>query len=134
MTPSRSAKPLVSALLALAVVLSFVVPFLSYDFLAGPITPFDPVQAGAIRYGAIGLLLIVWLGIQLFWKAPAEATKLGLAISGTIFWLSIALFFGFQNTNFTSEGYRGAVAFFTLVGGLGVVLAWVRFLSDEITF
>jgi hypothetical protein len=134
MTHTRSAKPLVSALLALAAVLSFVMPFLSYKFLAGPVTPFDPVQAGAIRYGFIGLLLIVWFGIQLFWKAPTEATKLGLAISATIFWISVALFFGFTDPKFTSEGYRGAIAFFTLVGGLGVVLVWVRFLSDEITF
>src|SRR5215831_16948966 len=48
MTQTRSAKPLVSSLLALLVVLSFVLPFLSYEYLAGPLTPFDPVQAGAI--------------------------------------------------------------------------------------
>jgi hypothetical protein len=134
MPPARSAKPLVSSLVALAVVLAFVLPFLSYAYLAGPITPFDPVQAGAIRYGAIGTGLLFWLGIQLFWKAPVESTKLGLAASATIFWLSVALFFGFKDPHFTDEGYRGAVAFFTLMGGLGIVLIWTRFLSDDITY
>ncbi|HEX6819607.1 MAG TPA: hypothetical protein VF120_14620 [Ktedonobacterales bacterium] len=136
MPPARSAKPLVSALIALAVVLAFILPFLSYDYLKGPITPFDPVQAGAIRYGVIGACLLVWLGIQLFWKAPTESTKLGLAASATIFWLSLALFFGFNNNANSSKGsgYEGAVAFFTLMGGLGIVLIWTRFLSDDITY
>lgn len=134
MQSTRSAKPLVSSLVALAFVLSFVLPFLSYDYLKGPITPFDPVQAGAIRYGVIGACLLGWLGIQLFWKAPVESTKLGLAASATIFWLSLALFFGFKNPNFSDEGYRGAAAFFTLMGGLGIVLIWTRFLSDDITY
>ncbi|HKV83746.1 MAG TPA: hypothetical protein VJN88_04270 [Ktedonobacterales bacterium] len=134
MPPARSAKPLVSALVALAFVLAFVMPFLSYAYLAGPITPFDKVQAGAIRYGLIGACLLVWLGIQLFWHAPVESTKLSLAASATIFWLSLALFFGFKDANFTDEGYRGAAAFFTLMGGLGIVLIWTRFLSDEISY
>lgn len=133
MTPTRSAKPLVSSLLALLVVLSFVVPFLSYDYLAGPITPFDPVQAGAIRFGVIGFFLLLWLGIQLFWKAPVESTKLGLATSATIIWLALVLFFGFKDPS-VDEGYRGAIAFFTLMGGLGIVLMWTRFLADDITF
>ncbi len=134
MHQSRSAKPLVSSALALLFVLSFVMPFLSYEFLAGPITPFDPVQAGAIRYGAIAFFLLLWLGVQLFWKAPVEATKLGLAASATIFWLSLVLFFGFKDPTFTDEGYRGAAAFFALMGGLGIVLMWTRFLADDITY
>lgn len=134
MTPARSAKPLVSSLVALAFVLCFVLPFLSYDYLKGPETPFDPVQAGAIRYGIIGFFFLLWLGLQLFWKAPTEATKLSLTASATIFWLSLTLFFGFKDVNFTSEGYRGAVAFFALMGGLGIVLLWTRFLADDITY
>jgi hypothetical protein len=134
MTPSRSAKPLVSAALALLFVLSFVMPFLSYDYLAGPITPFDPVQAGAIRYGVIIFFFLLWLGVQLFWKAPSEATKLALALSATIFWLALAVFFGFKDPTFADEGYRGAAAFFTLMGGLGIVLMWTRFLADDVTF
>jgi hypothetical protein len=133
MTQTRSAKPLVSSLLALIVVLSFVLPFLSYEYLAGPLTPFDPVQAGAIRFGVIGFFFLLWLGVQLFWKAPVEATKLGLAISATVFWLSLTVFFGFKDPS-VDEGYRGAAAFFALMGGLGIVLLWTRFLADDITF
>ncbi len=117
MTTTRSAKPLVSSLVALAFVLSFVLPFLS-----------------AIRYGVVGFFFILWLGIQLFWKAPTEATKLGLAASATIFWLSLIFFFGFKDPNFANEGYRGAAAFFALMGGLGIVLLWTRFLADDVTF
>lgn len=128
MLSSRGAKPLVSVLLSLLFVLAFVLPFLQYNFLAGPLTPFDKVQAGSIRFGIIFALGLLWLGIQLFWNAPAEATKLGMAASATIVWLSLTFFF-----NFTVEGFGGAMAFFVLMGGLGVTLLWTRFLSDEIS-
>ena len=131
MVSSRTAKPLVSALLALLFVLAFVLPFLQFDYLAGPITPFDPVQAGAIRWGVILTIALVWFGVQLFWKASPEATKLGLAASATICWLSITLLYGFKDPAL-DEGQRGAVAFFTLMGGLGVTLIWMRFLGDEV--
>ena len=101
--------------------------FSQYNFLAGPLTPFDKVQAGSIRFGVIFALGLLWLGVQLFWNAPAEATKLGMAASATIVWLSLTFFF-----NFTVEGFGGAVAFFVLMGGLGVTLLWTRFLADEI--
>lgn len=136
MTSFRSAKPLVSSLLALCFVLSFVLPFLQYDYLAGPLTPFDPVQAGAIRYGVIGLFFLLWLGAQLFWRAPVEATKLGMASSATIVWLAIVFFYAFKppENNFELVTYQGAVAFFALMGGLGIVLLWTRFLADDIHF
>jgi hypothetical protein len=133
MGSSRTAKPLVSSLLALLFVISFVLPFLQFNYLAGPITPFDEVQAGAIQWGVILSLALIWLGVQLFWKAPVEATKLGLSASATICWLSVTLLFGFKDLNL-NEGQRGAVAFFTLMGGLGITLIWIRFLSDEIRF
>ncbi|HEU5439469.1 MAG TPA: hypothetical protein VFU88_09275 [Ktedonobacterales bacterium] len=129
MPSSRTAKPLVSSVLALLFVLAFVAPFLQYDYLAGPETPFDPVQAGSIRYGVILAFALLWLGVQLFWKAPTEATKLGMTLSATIAWLALALFFGFHDPQ-----YGGPVAFFTLMGSLGIVLLWTRFLADEITF
>jgi hypothetical protein len=129
MNAIRSPKPLVSSLLAILFVVSFVVPFLQFEFLAGPATPFDQVQAGAIRWGIIGVFGLVWLGVQLFWKAPTEATKLGLAASATIFWLSLTLFFGFHDPQ-----YGGPVAFFALMGGLGIVLIWTRFLADDISY
>lgn len=129
MTSSRSPKPLVSALLALLFVFAFVAPFLTIAYLAGPSTPFDIVQAGAIHWGVIFAAGLLWFGVQLFWEAPAEATKLGMAVSATIVWLSLALFYNFQNLT-----YGGPVAFFALMGGLGVVLLWTRFLADEITY
>ncbi len=128
MPSSRTAKPLVSALLSLLFVLAFVVPFLQYDYLAGPLTPFDPVQAGSIHYGVILAIALIWLGVQFFWRASVTATKLGLGISATIIWLAIALFFGFHDPQ-----YGGPVAFFTLMGGLAIVLIWTHFLADEIT-
>src|SRR6185312_4395037 len=60
MLSSRGAKPLVSILLALLLVLAFVVPFLQYNFLAGPLTPFDKVQAGSIRYAIILAIALLW--------------------------------------------------------------------------
>ena len=129
MSSTRSAKPLVSALVALLFVVSFVAPFLSIAAFAGPTTPWDINQAGAIHWGVVFAFAIIWLGMQLFWEAPVEATKLGMAISATIVWLSLALFFNFQNPT-----YGGPVAFFALTGGLGVVLLWTRFLADEISF
>ena len=129
MVSGRAAKPLVSSLLALLLVLAFVLPFLQFEFLAGPATPWDPVQAGAIRWGVILALGLAWLGVQLFWKASVSATKLGLAISATVLWLALTFFF-----NFEIEGYGGAVAFFALMGGLAITLLWSYFLADDISF
>jgi hypothetical protein len=136
MTPTRSAKPLISAALALCFVLAFVVPFLQIQNLGlkNPNTPFDDAQAGFIRYGVIGGIAVIWLFVQLFWRASPETTKLGLAVSSTIIWLAVAFFFGFRDTTHYDEGTRGALAFFTLMGGLAIVLMWTRFLSDEISF
>ena len=131
MGSSRTVKPLVSALLSLLFVLAFILPFTQFRYLAGPITPFDVVQAGSIRWGIILALALIWFGVQLFWKASTEATKLGLAASATICWLSVTLLYAFRDLNL-DEGQRGAVAFFSLMGGLGVTLIWIRFLSDEV--
>ncbi|MDE3229662.1 MAG: hypothetical protein KGO05_07255 [Chloroflexota bacterium] len=129
MTTNRSMKPLVSGLLALLFVFAFVAPFLSFDFLAGKTTPFDVVQAGALHWGAVIGFGLIWLAAQLFWRAPVEATKLGMAISATIVWLSLTLFF-----NFANPIYGGPVAFFALMGALAVTLLWTRFLADEIAY
>lgn len=129
MFSSRAAKPLVSVLLSVLFVLAFVLPFLQFNFLAGPVTPFDKVQAGSIRLGIVLAIGLIWLGVQLFWHAPAEATKLGMAASATVVWLALALFF-----NFEVEGYGGAMAFFVLMGSLAITLMWTRFLADELTY
>lgn len=136
MTPVRSMKPLVSCGLALLFILALVLPFMQTAYLAGPDTPFDIVQAGAIRWGIILAIAVVWLLVQIFWKARTEATKLGMAASATIVWLALSFFFNYNppEGNFDLQEYGGAVAFFTLMGGLGIVLLWTRFLSDELTF
>ncbi|HEV2235839.1 MAG TPA: hypothetical protein VGR57_04175 [Ktedonobacterales bacterium] len=126
----RAGKTLISAVLALLLVLSLVLPVFSTEFLAGKDTPWDIVQAGAIHWAIVGGVFIVWLGVQLFWNATPETSKLSLAASATILWLSLALFFNFRG----SEQFGGPVAFFTLVGGLGVTVMWTRFLADDITF
>ena len=54
MQATRVGKPLVSAGLSLALVLALVLPGLSTQFLAGPTTPFDIVQAGAIHWLIVG--------------------------------------------------------------------------------
>lgn len=130
MRPFRAGKPLTSAGLALALVLALVLPVLSVTYLAGPATPFDVVQAGSIHWGIVAAIFLAWLGIQIFWPASAENTKLSMVVSATILWLSLSIFFDFQG----NPEWGGPIAFFTLVGGLGVVLAWTRFLADEISF
>ncbi len=137
MLPGRSPKPWVSMLLAILFVLTLTLPFLSTDYLAGPTTPFDVVQAGSIHWGFVIAAALLWFGVQLFWRAPAEATKLGLAASATVVWLCLLFFFNFHQTFAEAQsgtGDKGAVAFFALMGGLGVVLLWTRFLADEISF
>jgi hypothetical protein len=126
----RAGKTLISAALALLLVLTLVLPVFSTEYLAGKDTPWDVIQAGAIHWLIVGGVFIVWLGVQLFWTASPETTKLSLAASATILWLSLALFFNFRG----SEEFGGPVAFFTLVGGLGVTVMWTRFLADDITF
>jgi hypothetical protein len=132
----RNPKPLISVLISLIFVFALTAPFLSTEALAGPSTPWDVVQAGTIHWVIVGALALLWLGLQLFWRAPAEATKLGMAASATVLWLSLVLFFQFNppGGDFDQSTVGGAVAFFALVGGLGVVLAWTRFLADDITY
>ena len=130
MPPVRVGKTLVSAALSLALVLAFVLPVLSTTYLAGPATPFDVVQAGAIHWGIILALGGLLLAVVLFWPATVETTKLSEAVAATILWLALAIFFPFQQ----QPEWGGPVAFFTLMGGLGIVLLWTRFLADEITF
>ena len=77
----------------------------------------------------VGLLVIVLYHI--FYQASAETTKLSLTAALTIVWLALILFYPFKDPA-VDEGNRGAMGFFTLVGGLAVTVLWVRFFSDEI--
>ncbi len=75
--------------------------------------------------GLLGLLIIV-----LFDRPSAETTKLSLTTVLTITWLALMIFYPFKDPS--NQEYSGAVAFFTLLGGLAVSLFWVRFFADEI--
>lgn len=75
----------------------------------------------------IGLLVIVFYHI--FYRASPETTKLSLTAALTICWLSLIIFYPFKDP---TNDAGGAVGFFALIGGLAVVILWVRFFSDEI--
>ena len=87
--------------------------------------------------GAIFKLLVILLGLlilffyHLLYPSNAETTKLSWTAVFTIAWLALMFFYPFTDLT-VDEGTRGAVAFFALVGGLGVCLVWIRFFSDEI--
>lgn len=83
----------------------------------------------------IGLLIIVFYHI--FNRPNPETTKLSLTTAITMVWLALIIFYKFNPPAGISDADAttwpgGAVAFFTLIGGLGVVVLWVRFFSDEI--
>lgn len=77
--------------------------------------------------GLIGLLIVV--GYNIFINAHHETKKLIATVTLTIAWLSLIIFYPFKDKANTAAG---AVGFFTLLGGLAVVVLWVRFFSDDI--
>ena len=77
--------------------------------------------------GLIGLLIVV--GYNIFINAHHETKKLMGTVNLTIVWLSLIIFYPFKDKANTAAG---AVGFFTLLGGLAVVVLWVRFFSDDI--
>ena len=83
----------------------------------------------------IGLLIIVFYHI--FNRPSPETTKLSLTTALTMVWLALIIFYPFNPPpNLTSDQATtwpgGAIAFFTLIGGLAVCVLWIRFFSDEI--
>ena len=106
-------------------------PTLVIDFGAGIIMNFK------LFLIIIGLLILVFYNI--LYPASTEITKLGMTCAVTIIWLSVLIFYRFQPLQGTEVQYAagklydGAVGFFTLVGGLGVCVLWVRFFSDEVS-
>lgn len=78
----------------------------------------------------IGLLVLFFY--NLLYRSSAEATKLSWTSIFTVAWMALIIFYPFTDPN-TNSGDRGAVAFFTLVAGLGISVLWVRFFSDEIS-
>jgi hypothetical protein len=85
------------------------------------LTPLKPIL------GFIGLLIVVFYHI--FVNANGETKKLSLTSTLTIVWLALIIFYPFKDPSNTNSG---AIAFFTLLGGLAVVVLWVRFFSDEL--
>jgi tryptophan-rich sensory protein len=77
--------------------------------------------------GVIGLLVVFCY--HLFVNASPETKKLSATATLTIVWLSLILFYPFKDPANTNGG---AVGFFALIGGLAVVVLWVRFFSDEL--
>ncbi|HEY0752741.1 MAG TPA: hypothetical protein VGD98_02085, partial [Ktedonobacteraceae bacterium] len=91
----------------------YISPTLVIDFGAGPTLNFKLVVI------VVGLLIIFFYH-QLF-RSHVEVTKLSWTCFITILWLALIIFFPFK----TSDA-GGAVAFFTLLGGLAVCVLWVR--------
>jgi hypothetical protein len=102
----------------------FISPTLIIDFGAGITLPFKDT---VIFLGLLTLFIY-----HLVYRSNPETTKLSWTAVFTIAWLALIWFYPFRDPK-VDEGTRGAVAFFTLVGGLAVCLIWVRFFSDEIT-
>jgi hypothetical protein len=73
----------------------------------------------------VGLLVIFFF--NLFYRSSSETTKLNWTVTLTMVWMSMILFFPFR-----TDKAGGAMGFFALIGGLAVVVLWVRFFSDEI--
>ncbi len=99
----------------------FIKSTLVIDFGNGVTFPFQTFVV------LIGLLVIVFYHI--FYRSSAETNKLSWTSVATLSWLALIIFYPFKDpTNFNG----GAVGFFTLIGGLGICVLWVRFFSDEI--
>ena len=84
-------------------------------------TPLMPVIA------LIGLLIIVFYHI--FYHSSSEGNKLSWTVVLTVAWTALIIFYPFKAPG-NEDG--GAVGFFALIGGLAVVVLWVRFFSDEV--
>src|SRR5262249_43421418 len=120
-------KPLISAIIALVWLGCFVFIDAGPDGVLQKGLNFDHIGANAVKWGAIIAVGIVWLLVQIFLDAPGESSLLSLAVSGSVLWLGLLLFYKFIG----NREFGGTVAFFALVGGLIVVITWTRYLADE---
>ncbi len=119
-------KPIISA--GLSFVALALLVFINGDpnsFLVSGLQ-YTPAQADAFKWTLVIVVGIFWLLVQVFLEAPAESSRLSLALTGSILWLGLMLFF-----HFSDPSYGGTVAFFALVGGLLVVISWTHYLADE---
>ena len=76
----------------------------------------------------LGLLILIFYHI--FYRSDPETTKLSWTAVLTVAWLALIIFYPFLDP--ANVKYSGAVAFFTLIGGLTVCVLWVRFFADEV--
>ncbi len=127
MTTIQPTKPVISAIVASLWLAAFVFIDPSPNGFLHKVFNMQAAEANAYKLGAIFLFGLVWTLVMIFFDAPGTASRLSLALSGTILWLGLLLFFHFDD-----PGYGGTVAFFALVGGLVVVITWIRYLADEI--
>lgn len=76
----------------------------------------------------VTIVLLIIFFYNLLYQSSTETTKLSWTVVLTVAWLALILFYPFKDpTNYAG----GAVGFFALIGGLAVVVLWVRFFSDE---
>ena len=86
------------------------------------------------------VVLIVLLAIvfyHIFNRPNPDTTKLSLTTDMTMVWLSLILFYPFNPPKNASAATLatwpgGAVGFFALIAGLGLVVLWVHFFADEV--
>jgi hypothetical protein len=129
MTPGfRIDKIVIALILAIGWICCFLFirPTLVIDF-GYPMIPYVNLRFTLIVVGLLALFFF-----NLLYPSNTETTKLSWTAVFTISWLALMFFYPFTDLS-VDEGTRGAVAFFALVGGLGVCLLWIRFFSDEIT-
>ena len=98
----------------------YIRPSLVIDFGGGVTINFKLVVI------LLGLLIIFFY--HQFYRSPVEVTKLSWTSVLTVVWMALILFYPFK-----TDVDGGAVAFFTLLGGLAVCVLWVRFFADEIS-
>ena len=107
----------------------FIKPTLAIDFGGGVLVNLQMVVVLFV------LLLIVLYHI--FNRPNPETTKLSLTTDLTMVWLSLILFYPFNPPKNASDAVTatwpgGAIGFFTLIAGLGLVVLWVHFFADEV--
>jgi len=127
MTSIQPTKPIISTLVAALWLVTFVFLDPGPHGLFQTVFNMSPPEANAWKLGFVLAFGLLWVIVMVFLDAPGTASRLSLAISGTILWLGLLLFFHFDD-----PAFGGTVAFFALVGGLVVVITWVRYLADEI--
>jgi len=126
MSSVQPTKPIASAIITLFWLACFMFIDTSPNGFLQTFFNDSETEANAWKWGAIILVGLIWLVVQLFMDAPGASSRLALVISGSILWLGLLIFYRFQD-----PAYGGTVAFFTLIGGMAVVIFWIRYLADE---